>query len=216
MRQTHDSLSRLQAAGFNYEDACALRRIAMTLHRWHELECGAEDGAIEREQSFAIERAGAAAADRLRWWDGKQWVRKNDRRTYDEYERARIMQGLPTGRQWDSADFARANAQGFPSLGAWRETGEKPFYRSGHNPKIRYAVADRERGALKRLAAIMARYPGFAHYVQGDPRGAALYILRPSDLNGSPVCLSKPTVASNSDFQAWLSANYSRGIAVHK
>ena len=41
---------------------------------------------------------------------------------------------------------------------------------------------DRERGALKRLAAIMARYPTLASYVQGDPRGCALYILRPEDV----------------------------------
>ena len=40
MLRQHDSINRLQAAGFSYEDACALRRISMTLHRWHELECG--------------------------------------------------------------------------------------------------------------------------------------------------------------------------------
>jgi hypothetical protein len=45
-----------------------------------------------------------------------------------------------------------------------------------------YPVRDMEKGALKRLAAIMARYPTLGHYVQGDPRGAALYILRPGDV----------------------------------
>ena len=30
----------LQSAGFSFEDAHALRRISMTLHRWFELECG--------------------------------------------------------------------------------------------------------------------------------------------------------------------------------
>ncbi len=65
-----------------------------------------------------------------------------------------------------------------------------------------YRAPDRERGALKRLGAIVdhrngraeirrAEYgpePGSPHaeplsyYVQGDPRGAALYILRPGDV----------------------------------
>ena len=54
--------------------------------------------------------------------------------------------------------------------------------------------------ALKRLAAIMARYPGFRSYVQGDPRGAALHILRPDD------------VREGDD----VSCVYTRGIAVYK
>ena len=35
-----ECVNRLTAAGIDYQDAMALRRIAMTLHRWHELECG--------------------------------------------------------------------------------------------------------------------------------------------------------------------------------
>lgn len=46
----------------------------------------------------------------------------------------------------------------------------------------RYPIADREKGALKRLGKIMAQYPTLTTYVQGDPRGAALYILRPGDV----------------------------------
>lgn len=46
----------------------------------------------------------------------------------------------------------------------------------------RYPIADRETGALKRLGKIMQKYPTLASYVQGDPRGAALYILRPGDV----------------------------------
>lgn len=46
----------------------------------------------------------------------------------------------------------------------------------------RSPVADREAGALKRLAAIMARYPALRAYHQTDPRGCALYILKASDL----------------------------------
>lgn len=34
------NFDRLMAEGISFADASALRRIAMTLHRWHELECG--------------------------------------------------------------------------------------------------------------------------------------------------------------------------------
>ena len=46
----------------------------------------------------------------------------------------------------------------------------------------RTKIADRERGALKRMAALMARYPALTPYVQGDPRGCAVYVLRPGDV----------------------------------
>lgn len=58
---------------------------------------------------------------------------------------------------------------------------------------------DMERGALKRLAAIISRYPTLASYVQGDPRGCALYILRPGD------------VPEGQNAESY----YSRGIAVY-
>jgi hypothetical protein len=45
----------------------------------------------------------------------------------------------------------------------------------------RWSVADREAGALRRLQAIMEGRP-LSYYVQTDPRGAALYILRPGDV----------------------------------
>lgn len=59
-------------------------------------------------------------------------------------------------------------------------------------------IRDLETGALKRLNRIMARYPGLFAYVQGDPRGRALYIVRASDI---------PAGRSLSEF-------YIRGIAV--
>lgn len=39
-KHTHKMLDRLQALGLSSADAYSLRRISMTLHRWHELECG--------------------------------------------------------------------------------------------------------------------------------------------------------------------------------
>lgn len=129
----------LLVLGFTLEEAAALRRISMTLRRWHELECGTGDGCIERDEATG--------------------------KTY-----------------WLNAMTGR-----------------------------RYPVADRETGAKKRLAAIMAacnerrwQYPrdvptDLTAYIQGDPRGAALYILRPGD------------VPEGKDADAY----YSRGLCVY-
>lgn len=40
----------LRALGFTAEEAESLRRISMTLRRWHERECGDGNGCIEREE----------------------------------------------------------------------------------------------------------------------------------------------------------------------
>lgn len=112
-RQTHQQ-DTLRSLGFTNEEADKLRRISMTLHRWHELECGTEGGCIERD---------------------------DDGRTY-----------------WKSEHSG------------WRTR-----------------TADRETGAIKRLRGIIhARNvraeDAINFYIQGDPRGAALYILRPQDI----------------------------------
>jgi hypothetical protein len=117
----------LHRIGIANDDATALRRISVTLRRWHELECGTEHGKIERN-----------------------------------------------------------------------ETTCRPFWRSSVNGR-QWPVADRETGARKRLASLMTRYPALSAYIQGDPRGAALYILRPGD------------VPAGADADAY----YSRGIAVY-
>jgi hypothetical protein len=122
--QTHDMLQRLQNAGIDRDDAWALRRISMTLHRWHELECGTDSSCIVRGK-----------------WDK------------------------------ESATFI------------YDDNGAPHFEYAGGSGRARYSkTRDDERGALKRLAGIMARYPTLTSYVQTDPRGAALYILRPGDV----------------------------------
>ena len=110
----------LQSLGFTSDEADKLRRISMTLQRWHELECGNGQGCIERDEASGI----------------PQWRRSTD-----------------TGR-----------LAGMP-------------------------IPDRETGAKKRLAAIMQRQyfregavQGLSTFIQTDPRGAALYILRPGDV----------------------------------
>jgi hypothetical protein len=72
------------------------------------------------------------------------------------------------------------------------ETTGKPYYRSSWEPVFngmrrrsephRMPIADRETGARKRLAAIMAKYPTLTAYVQGDSRGCSLYILTAEQL----------------------------------
>ena len=127
-RHNYDCISILRDIGISCDDATALRRISMMLHRWHELECGIDNGCVERD-----------------------------------------------------------------------ETTGKAYWLNSYSGK-RSPIADRETPALKRLAKIMAGYPTLGFYVQGDPRGAALYILRPGD------------VPAGCDADAY----YSRGIVVCK
>ena len=79
------------------------------------------------------------------------------------------------------------------------ETTDKPFMVTHpHKGDVRrVAVADREKGALKRAAAIATAH-GLTIYHQTDPRGCSLYIIRPGDIpEGSDV-----------------TGSYSNGIAV--
>lgn len=48
--------------------------------------------------------------------------------------------------------------------------------------RLKFSTPDAETGALRRLAAIMERYPDLCAYHQTDPRGCALYILRKADV----------------------------------
>lgn len=52
----------------------------------------------------------------------------------------------------------------------------------GPGPVRRFPARDLEAGHMRRLKAIMAGKPGLSYYVQSDPRGASLYILRPGDV----------------------------------
>lgn len=132
----------LRSLGFTPEEAEQLRRISMALHRWHELECGTDNGCVERD-----------------------------------------------------------------------ETTGKPYWLNSATMR-RSPMADREKGALKRLGEIIkahnergqetgphtiTRNPQVSAYIQTDPRGAALYIIRPGD------------VPTGED----VSAYYNRGICVY-
>jgi len=77
------------------------------------------------------------------------------------------------------------------------ETTNKAYWLNSISMR-RTPIADRETGARKRLARIMAQYPTLIAYVQGDCRGCALYVLTADQLD------SKDSIDSI----------YTRGIAV--
>lgn len=132
-KQTDHMITRLNRLGITTDDALGIRRCAMTLHRWYELECGDSN----MYGSWAIERD---------------------------------------------------------------EETEKPYkvYHSfsGGNPR-KYPVADREKGAIKRLHTIMKNYPELRVYLQTDPRGASVYIYREADVVSFDIesCYSSVGVA---------------------
>lgn len=135
IRQTRQ-LDTLRSLGFTNDEADKLRRISMTLQRWHELECGIDGGCVERDPKT-----------------------------------------------------------------------ELTYWKSEYTGKLS-RVPDRETGARKRLGDIVharnvrqphAEDPLLSYYVQTDPRGAALYIIRPQD------------VPEGKDVAAY----YSRGICVY-
>lgn len=137
---------RLMDVGLKYGDAVKLREIAMTLHRWHELECGNGD-------------------------DHSSWC-------------------ITRGRKGANGDF-KHDEGGRPYLEVYIHAEKQAHYEP---------IPDKETGAIKRLQAIINQYSDLTYFIQGDPRGAALYILRPKDV---PVGES-------------IDAYYSRGIAVYK
>lgn len=79
------------------------------------------------------------------------------------------------------------------------EATDRPFWTSSRTGKHVCFIADREKGAIKRLAAIMAQHAPLTAYLQTDPRGASLYLIRPGD------------VPAGEDVGAY----YSRGICVY-
>ena len=132
-KDTWHMIERLKSLGITEEDALALRRISMTLHRWHELECGDSN------------EYGSWCISRGRKDKGGAFEYADDGAPYQER----------TSHTCSGAAYTR--------------------------------IPDREKGAHKRLAAIMARYPKLSSYVQTDPRGAALYIIERADLEGNRI-----------------------------
>jgi hypothetical protein len=85
------------------------------------------------------------------------------------------------------------------------EQTDKPFCRTQYmgagNKWVdrKSPVADREKGALKRLDVFRAKYPQLVFYVQGDPRGCALYAVPVTSINEGEA----------------VDSIYTRGIAIY-
>lgn len=115
-----------------------------------------------------------------------------------------------TLRRWYELECGDGNADWSYAIERDPET-DKPYmnyYPHDRNP-YRIPVRDREKGAISRLRRIFSDrnarkwVPDIAdtltYYLQTDPRGAALYIIRPGD------------IPAGED----VSAYYSRGICVY-
>jgi len=59
--------------------------------------------------------------------------------------------------------------------------------RRGEMIRERWATRDMEGGALKRLDTLVKEHDGVEFYIQDDPRGAALYLYLPSELDGRDI-----------------------------
>ena len=119
--------------------------------------------------------------------------------SFDECEKMRRIS--LTLRRWFELECGDGNEWADWSIER-DENGEgRPFMVTHYHPRngsqartTKSPVADRETGARRRLAAIIEernkRAPGKVEtYIQTDPRGSSLYILRPGDIpEGADPC----------------------------
>lgn len=168
MRRTQQE-NTLCALGFTMSEAEQLRRISVTLRRWHELECGLEHGCIERDET----------TDKPFWVSSYVTGKAGRRTPVADREKGALkrLAAIITARN------ARYGLQ-----------CEDRNYRCD-NGTFDVVTAD---GNI-RLQNLPAEKAVISTYIQTDPRGAALYIIRPGD------------VPAGED----VSAYYSRGICVY-
>lgn len=81
-----------------------------------------------------------------------------------------------TLQRWAEAECGTSNDAGSYSIERDEETGRpyRHFY-GNSGSHFKSAIPDRERGALRRIAAICAEF-GLHYFHQTDPRGCALYV----------------------------------------
>ncbi len=101
--------------------------------------------------------------------------------TYEESVSLRRIE--MTLHRWDEQECGDGNDYASWAIERDETTGRPYRVTYPHTGKsYRHPIADREAGALRRLAAIMVSHPGFVAYHQTDCRGAALYIVRKTEI----------------------------------
>lgn len=106
--------------------------------------------------------------------------------TYDEAQALRRIE--MTLQRWGELECGNSNDH--CSYGIERDEKTNLPYRVTHphtGKSYRTRIADREAGALNRLAKIMAAHPDYEAYHQCDPRGCALYIVAKADLGEAKI-----------------------------
>lgn len=101
-------LFELGKLGFSYDDAVALGRIARTLRRWYELECGIEHGYIERDDETGVPCWTSAMT-------GKRTHRVPDREKGALKRLGKIMASYPEYRTYIQSDPLGASLYILPS-----------------------------------------------------------------------------------------------------
>lgn len=109
--------------------------------------------------------------------------------TYDEANQLRRIE--MTLRRWAELECGDGNDWASWAIERDEQTDKPYLVTYPHTGKShRRPVADRERGALKRLERLLAGKT-LTGYHQTDPRGCALYLMRPGDrsyTDGIAVC----------------------------
>lgn len=117
--------------------------------------------------------------------------------TYDEREA--LIRIERTLHRWGELECGDGNEHASWSIERDETTGKPFMVTHPHSGKSRrHAIPDREAGALKRLAKLMASRPHLIAYHQCDPRGAAVYIV--------PADQIKPGES--------IDSGYTRGVAI--
>jgi hypothetical protein len=103
-KERWEAIERAKRCGLTEEDAIAVRRIALTLHRWFELECGCDNGLIERDEKTRIPYYWRTNHSYLDPHDPRAQWRIADRETGARKRLNKIMAKYPEWRAWIQTD----------------------------------------------------------------------------------------------------------------
>jgi hypothetical protein len=122
--------------------------------------------------------------------------------SYSEADTLRLAE--KTLHRWAELECGDGNEHASWSIERDETTGKPYLVTHPHNgASRRHRIADREAGALRRIAAVLADHGTLWSYHQTDPRGCALYVGRVADL-----------IEHGTGRQMDIVSCYNRGIAV--